>query len=150
MMDAFNKLTVTVSKLPQGPSSPQGDQSKSDPKPALSSAPSPPRPRYQQVPSHKPMDTTTTHIGPELPLRLRAQYSDISSDPEMEPVRTEKAEKVKKNIKINQNTSPPVMSVPHLMHPLTALGANQLNLPLSKGITPVTESRKNQGSWLPL
>ena len=104
MMDTFNKLaaTVTVSKQPQdpsspNPSSPQGDQSKSDPKPGLSSAPHPFRPRYQQVPSHEPMDTTTTHVGPELPPRLRAQYSDISSDPEMEPLRTEKAVKVKKH-----------------------------------------------------
>ena len=135
----------------QNPSSPQGDQSKSDPRPSPSSAPSPPRPRYQQVPSHEPMDTTTTQVGLELPPRLRAQYSDISSDPEMEPVRTFwKSGKKLKNMKTSQNTSPPVMSTPHLMHPLTALGANQLNLPLSKGITLVIESKKNQGSRLPL
>ena len=42
MMDAFNKLaaTVTVSKHPQDPSFPQGDQSKPNPKPGPSSAPS--------------------------------------------------------------------------------------------------------------
>ena len=92
VMDACNKLaaTVTVSKESQDPSSPQGDQSKSDPKPGSSSAPSPPRPRYQQVPSHELMDTTTTQVGPELPPRLRTQYSDISSDPEIKPVRAEK------------------------------------------------------------
>ena len=68
MMDAFNKLaaTVTVSKQSQDPSSTQVDQGKSDPRPGSSSAPSPPRPRYQQVPSHEPMDTTTTQVGPEL------------------------------------------------------------------------------------
>ena len=67
MMDAFNKLaaTVTVSKYPQDPSFPQGDQSKQNPKPGPSSAPSPPRPRYQQVPSHEPRDITTTQVGPE-------------------------------------------------------------------------------------
>ena len=99
MMDAFNKLaaTVTVSKQSQDPSSTQVDQGKSDPRPGLSSASSPPRPRYQQVPSHEPMDTTTTQVGPELPPRLRAQYSDISSDPEMEPPRAKSVEKVKKH-----------------------------------------------------
>ena len=91
MMDAFNKLaaTVTVSKQSQDPSSTQVDQGKSDPRPGPSSAPSPPRPRYQQVPSHEP---TTTQVGPELPPRLRAQYSDISSDPEMEPPRAKSVE----------------------------------------------------------
>ena len=86
MMDAFNKLaaTVTVSKHSQDPSSPQGDQTKSHSKPGPSSAP---RPRYQQVPSHEPMDTTTAQVGPELPPRLWAQYSDISSDPEIDPPR---------------------------------------------------------------
>ena len=43
------------------------------------------------------MDTTTTQVGPELPPRLRAQYSDISSDPEMEPPRAKSVEKVKKH-----------------------------------------------------
>ena len=99
MMGAFDKLTttVTVSKHPQDPSSPHGDQTKSHSKPGLSSAPSPPRPRYQQVPSHEPMDTTTAQVGPELPLRLRAQYLDISSDPKMEPPRVISVEKVKKH-----------------------------------------------------
>ena len=99
MMDAFNKLaaTVTVSKHPQDTSSPQGDQTKSHSKPGPSSAPSPPRPRYQEVPSHEPMDTTTAQVGPELPPRLRAQYSDISSDPEMEPPQAKSVEKVKKH-----------------------------------------------------
>ena len=99
MMDAFKKLaaTVTVSKQSQDPSSTQVDQGKSDPRPGPSSASSPPRPRYQQVPSHEPMDTTTTQVGPELPPRLRAQYSDISSDPEMEPPRAKSVEKVKKH-----------------------------------------------------
>ena len=89
-MDAFNTLaaTVIVSKQPHY-------QSKSDPKPGLSSDPRPPRPRYQQVPSHEPMDTTTTQVGPELPPRLRTQYSDISTDPEIEPTRTEKVKKHK-------------------------------------------------------
>ena len=81
---------MIVFKQPQDPSSAQGDQSKSDLKPGPSSAPSPRRPKYQQVPSHEPMDTTTTEVGPELPPRLRTQYSDISSDPEIEPTRTEK------------------------------------------------------------
>ena len=96
MMDTFNKLaaTVTVFKHPQDTSSPQGDQTKSHSKPGLSSAP---RPRYQQVPSHEPMDTTTAQVGPELPPRLRAQYSDISSYPEMEPPRAKSVEKVKKH-----------------------------------------------------
>ena len=85
---------MTVSKQSQDPSSTQVDQGKSDPKPGPSSAP---RPRYQQVPSHEPMDTTTTQVGPELPPRLRAQYSDISSDPEMEPPRAKSVEKVKKH-----------------------------------------------------
>ena len=49
-----------------------------------------PRPGYPQVPSYEPMDTTTTQVGPELPPRLRAQYLDISSDPEIELVRAEK------------------------------------------------------------
>ena len=99
MMDAFNKLaaTVTVSKHPQDPSSPQGDQTKSHSKPGPSSAPSPPRPWYQQVPRHEPMDTTTTQVGPELPPRLRAQYLDISSDPEMEPPRAKSVENVKQH-----------------------------------------------------
>ena len=99
MMDAFSKLpaTVTVSKHPQDPSSPQEDQTKSHSKPGPNSAPSPPRPRYQQVPSHEPMDTTITQVGPELPPRLRAQYSDISSDPEMEPLRAKSVEMVKKH-----------------------------------------------------
>ena len=88
---------MTVSKHPQDPSSPQADKNKSNPKPGPSSAPSPPRPRYQQVPSHEPMDTTTTQVGPELPPRLRTQYSDISSDPEMEPPRPKTVEKVKKH-----------------------------------------------------
>ena len=98
MMDDFNKLaaTVTVSKHPQDPSSPQ-DQTKSHSKLGPSSAPSPTRPRYQQVPSHEPMDTTTAQVGPKLPPRLRAQYSDISSDPEMEPPRAKSVEKVKKH-----------------------------------------------------
>ena len=146
MMDAFNKLaaTVTVSKHPQDPRSPQGDQTKSHSKPGPSSAPSPPRPRYQQVPSHEPMDTTTAQVGPELPPRLRAQYSDIPSDPEMEPPRAESVEKVKKH-KTNLNTSPPVMSAPHLRHPLTVPNPKNLaDLPLSKGISPVIEIRKNQ------
>ena len=43
------------------------------------------------------MDTTTTQVGPELPPRLRAQYSNISSDPEMEPPRAKSVEKVKKH-----------------------------------------------------
>ena len=96
MMDAFNKLaaTVTVSKQSQDPSSTQVDQGKSDPRPSPGSAP---RPRYQQVPSHEPMDTTTTQVGPELPPRLRAQYSDISSHPEMEPPIAKSVEKVKKH-----------------------------------------------------
>ena len=96
MMDAFNKLaaTVTVSKHPQDPSTPQGDQSKSNSKPGPSSAP---RPRYQQVPSHEPMDTTTTQVGPELPPWLRTQYSDIYSDPEMELPRPKTVEKFKKH-----------------------------------------------------
>ena len=101
MMDTFNKLaaTVTVSKQSQEPSSPQGDQSKDDQskshsKPGPSSAPSPPRPRYQQVPSHELMDTTTTQVGPELPPRLRAQYSDISSDPEIEPPRAKSVQEI--------------------------------------------------------
>ena len=100
MMDAFNELaaTVTVSKNPQDPSSPQGDKNKSNPRPGPSSAPSPPRPRYQQVPSHEPMDTTTAQLGPELPPRLRTQYSDISSDPEMDQPRPKTIEKVKKHI----------------------------------------------------
>ena len=99
MMDAFNKLaaTVTVSKQSQDPSSTQVDQGKSDSRPGPSSALSPPRPRSQQVPSHEPMDTTTAPVGPELPPRLRAQYSDISSDPEMEPPRAKSVEKVKKH-----------------------------------------------------
>ena len=88
---------MTVSKQSQDPSSTQVDQGKSDPRPGPSSAPSPPRPRYQQVPSHEPMDTTTTQVGPELPPRLRAQHSDISSDPEMEPPRAKSVEKVKKH-----------------------------------------------------
>ena len=99
LMDAFNKLasTVTVSKQSQDPSSTQVDQGKSDPRPGPSSAPSPPRPRYQQVPSHETMDTTTTQVGPELPPRLQTQDSDISSDPEMEPPRAKSVEKVKKH-----------------------------------------------------
>ena len=99
MMDAFKKLaaTVIVSKQSQDPSSTQVDQGKSDPKPGPSSAPSPPRPRYQQVPSHEPMDTTTTQVGPELALRLRTQYSKISSDPEIGPARAKTVEKVKKH-----------------------------------------------------
>ena len=74
MMDAFNKLaaTVTVSKHLQDTSSSQGDQTKSHSKPGPSSAPSPLRPRYQQVPGHEPMDTTTAQAGLELPPRLRA------------------------------------------------------------------------------
>ena len=43
------------------------------------------------------MDTTTTQVDPELPLRLRTQYSDISSDPEIEPHRAKIVEKVKKH-----------------------------------------------------
>ena len=99
MMDAFNKLaaTVTVSKHPQDPSFPQGDQSKPNPKPGLSLAPSPPRPWYQQVSIHEPMDITTTQVSPVLPPRLRTQYSDISSNPEMEPPRPKTVEKVKKH-----------------------------------------------------
>ena len=86
MMDPLNKLaaTVTVSKQSQDPSTPKGDQSESNPNPGPSSAPSLPRPRYPQVSSHEPMDTTTTQVGPKLPPRFRTQYSDISSDPEME------------------------------------------------------------------
>ena len=138
MMDAFNKLaaTVTVSKHPQDPSSPQGDQTKSHSKPGPSSAPSPPRPWYQQVPSHEPMDTTTAQVGPELPPRLRAQCSDISSDPEMEPPRAKSEKKLKRsrNIKTNLNTSPPVMSAPHLRHPLTVLNPKKLaDLPIKQG-----------------
>ena len=96
MMDAFNTLapTVTVSKHPQDTSSLQGDQTKPHSKPGPSSAT---RPRYQQVPSHEPMDTTTAQVGPELHPRLRAQYSDISSDPEMEPPRAKSVKKVKKH-----------------------------------------------------
>ena len=56
MMDAFNKVvaTVTVSKHPQDSNFPQGDQSKSNPKPGPCSAPSPHRPWYQQVPAMNP------------------------------------------------------------------------------------------------
>ena len=43
------------------------------------------------------MDTTTTQLGPELPPRLRTQYSDISSHPEIEPARAKTVEKVKKH-----------------------------------------------------
>ena len=148
MMDAFNKLaaTVTVSKHHQDTSSPQGDQTKSHSKPGPSSAPSPPRSRYQQVPSHEPMDTTTAQVGPELPPRLRAQnWTQKWSLPELNQL------KRSRNIKTNLDSSPPVMSAPHLRHPLTVPNPKNLaDLPLSKGISPVIEIRKNQNKWLPL
>ena len=79
------------------------------------------------------MDTTTTQVGPELPPRLRAQYSGYFKS----------VGKVKKH-KTNLNTSPPVMSVPHLRHPLTGPNPkNRTDLPLSKGTSPVIEIRKN-------
>ena len=86
------------------------DQGKSDSRPGPSSAPSPPRPRYQQVPSHEPMDTTTTQVGPELPLRLRTQYSDISSDPEIEPAKAKTVAKVKKHKDKSKYKSTPYVS----------------------------------------
>ena len=56
MMDAFNKLasTVTVSKHPQDPSSPQGDQTKSHSNLGPSSAPSPPDLGISKFPAMNP------------------------------------------------------------------------------------------------
>ena len=148
MMDAFNKLaaTVTVSKHPQDTSSPQGDQTKSHSKPGPSSAPSPPRPRYQQVPSHEPMDTTTAQVGPDCGPNTRTfPQTQKWSLPELNQL------KRSRNIKTNLNTSPPIMSAPHLRHPLTVSNPKNLaDLPLNKGISPVIEIRKNQNKWLPL
>ena len=152
MMDAFNKLaaTVTVSKHPQDPSSTQGDKNKSNPKPGPSSAPSPPRPRYQQVPSHEPMDTTTTQVGPELPPRLRTQYSDISSDPEMEPPRPKTIEKVKKHKDKSKYTSSRYVSSSSEASPHRPKSKNWADLPQSKGIFQVIGIRKHPNKWLPL
>ena len=87
------KLTATVSKTPQGPSSQKGDQNKSDPKPGFEL-------RFQSFKtsvsasfSQQPISATNPQVGPELPPRLRTQYSDISSDPDIERFRIEKVKK---------------------------------------------------------
>ena len=140
-MDMFNKLAATVTKPTLDPTPLLEDQAKADPKPGPSSAPQPslPRPWFQQVQSQEPIDITKHRSGPRSPPRLRAQFSDVSSDPDIEPTKAEKF----KNMKTNQNTSPQAMSAPYLNHPLTPLRPKQVNLPLSKGMI---KNKKNPGS----
>ena len=80
---------------------PKGDQTKTDPKLGPSSAPqpSPPRLRYQQVPSQEPLDTTNTQVNslPDLVPSIQTfSQTQTSNHPGLKKL---------KNVKTHKNTS---------------------------------------------
>ena len=97
-------------------------------------------------PCHRPMDPKTIQLGPELPPRLRAQYWDVSSVPEIKQDWTEKVKNHKDKSKYKPNC---YVSSSSNASPHPSRSKSTRSSPLSKGILLVILNKKSQCSWLP-